>query len=192
MKRVFLIFVIVFLFLVGLSANGFAYSFSDLYQETYWEPADGYDYGTTDLGAGLGTYKGTGVLPNYGDQTVLNFFKNSGFTGVNEVPLTLTGQNSYAGTWTSGNPTPSNFVDFIMVKGSTSFSIHLYDPAATSGIWNVGYLANAGNGNSGKPPGMSFVRGYSTSKPVPEPVTMLLLGFGLVGMAGVRWKLLKN
>lgn len=174
-----LIFVAIAMLIVGLSTDSLALSFSNLYKESYWEPTGGFNYGTTNFGAGLGNYIGTGSLSNYGSGTVLDFFINSGFTDVVNVGIGIAaGPGNLAGTWSVNSlPPATGVIDFLMIKGTTSFSIHQYNPAAPNGIWNVGYLADAGK--SGAPAAMSFVRAYNstpTSVPVPEPETMLLLG----------------
>lgn len=98
-----------------------------------------------------------------------------------------------AGTWiytpSAGDP---SLIDLILVKGSDSFSLHLYNPDTDSGEWNVGYLAE---NDSGFTPQLSHLSGYLTDydipggvNPIPEPTTMFLLGAGLLAIAGISRK----
>ncbi len=188
MKKRLLMIMVAILFMVGISTNGFTYSLSDLYIENYYVPEGGYYYGVgineTD-GAGLGVYVGTGV-GNLSDPEVITFFMNSGYTDVSLTALSIT-NTGYAGTWTANDPVPEeNYVDFLIVKGATGFSVHQYS-ADTYGTWNVGWLPDAGG--SGAPPEMSHISAAYTGTPqVPEPTTLFLLGFGFLGLAGIRRK----
>jgi hypothetical protein len=149
---------------------------------------------------------------NISVQDILDFLEYAGFGIGNSVqflgkdetyeitfPQTQTGDGGglVSGTW-SYSPTGSNpdAIDLLLVKGSTSFSAHRYNPAANWGEWNVGYLDETGK-NEQYPPTLSHISVYlsdlpQNNQPVTEPGTMLLLGIGLAGLAGFSRKKFKK
>ena len=89
-----------------------------------------------------------------------------------------------SGTWLTTDP-----IDFFTVKGANNFTVWWVDPSVSSGTWSTEWpTAGGGNGNkSEQQPAISHLSAWTMkSVSIPEPSTMLLLGFGLLGIAFFR------
>jgi hypothetical protein len=103
-----------------------------------------------------------------------------------DFPLYITSDDGwYSGTWATDGQWA---VSYYAVKAGRQFALYEESNPAISGTWSTVDL-KVGNGEQ---PKLSHIAAVANPVSTPEPTTLLLLGFGLVGLAaGARRKFKK-
>lgn len=107
---------------------------------------------------------------------------------ISAAEVTYTGVGETSGTWMTSGEDAGSTIDFYTVKAANAYAVYIGNPAESSGSWSTFDLNAAGYGGSEL--AISHFNGWNPGEtpPVPEPATMLLLGTGLVGLAGFSRK----
>ena len=160
--------------------------FEKMGQENDWkaEIVDALnDYYTFDTlykleSGAMGTFYGGEVFYGSGDD-------DSGAS----ITVTHDDSTGFSGTWATNR----NLIGY-SIKASGGFKLYGLIPEASSGDWDLGdlhaFLATQPDGNPKAD--ISHLWGfYADTTKVPEPTTVLLLGAGLIGLAGFRRKIKK-
>ena len=163
------------------------------YLGTITDPANDSGGGANFITPIIEYYLGAAFLLTGIDKVDVPDGSNSGSDTNGDLTVTWDA-NHLSGTW---SVTGTDEVSFYTVKAATEWALYYVDPSQLNGIWTTEHLLTPNGRNI---PGISHLSAVMTDpgdppppqNPIPEPTTMLLLGTGLVGFAGMSRKKYKK
>jgi len=190
------VFFVVCLFLFGIAANsysapvGLGFDGTEGVYGTWNDYYKGY-YSSTEEWSGYYIATISGVADKVPLEENASLYLGETFDGIWAKVDNPSGTSGYltttadgdlkSGTWSLADPFE---LGFYAVKGATDFAFYYVDPYQSHGNWSTIHLLNGGQNQ----PAISHLGALAESTPVPEPATMLLLGSGLIGLAGMGRK----
>lgn len=135
-----------------------------------------------------------------GDDTfsITSFEKEDVGIDNEKLSITITGwsdpdkkKDPIPGTWKLLNDEEEEQkISFYSVKGAKEYALYYVSPALIQGTWTTDHLLTPNQKNI---PALSHFSGViiTSIDAVPEPATILLFGFGLIGLAGIGRRTIK-
>lgn len=182
--------VLVILFGVAMNANASLFTAEDTDIYGTWDASHNGYWGAEWSGYYIGYFAendSEDLLKSLAETYLGEALTSVAYSKVDPLPGDggiLYADGVYNGTWSVDSPYA---LGFYAVKAGPQFALYYVDPYQTSGIWSTIHLTVGKD----QMPEISHLSALAETAPVPEPATLILLGSGLLGLAGVRRKIKK-